>query len=111
MFKSRKMGWAGHVTPMGEIRNAYKNLSEKLKVNNHVERRILLLLFILTANGFLPGGSRTTIRHNTQITQNTQNNTTIKRNTGHKSTHTLHTLHKMNKRSLEYDNHNYHYIK
>jgi hypothetical protein len=29
---------------------------------------IILLLFILTANGFLPGGSGITIRHNTQIT-------------------------------------------
>jgi energy-coupling factor transporter transmembrane protein EcfT len=27
---------------------------------------LLLLLFILTANGFSPGGSGTTIRHNTQ---------------------------------------------
>jgi hypothetical protein len=27
---------------------------------------LLLLLFILTANWFLPGGSGTTIRHNTQ---------------------------------------------
>jgi hypothetical protein len=33
---------------------------------------VLLLLFILTANGFLPGGSGT-IRHNTQITHITQN--------------------------------------
>jgi hypothetical protein len=36
-----------------------------------------LLLFILTANGFLPGGSGSTIRHNTQhksqkITQHAQ---------------------------------------
>jgi hypothetical protein len=29
-------------------------------------------LFILTANGFLPGGSGTTIKHNTQITLHTQ---------------------------------------
>jgi hypothetical protein len=52
----------------------------------------LLLLFInlyfLTANGFIPDGSRTTIRHNTQTTHITQNNTTIKRNTVHKTTHT-----------------------
>jgi hypothetical protein len=27
---------------------------------------LLLLFFILTANGFVPGGSATTIRHNTQ---------------------------------------------
>jgi hypothetical protein len=36
---------------------------------------ILLLLFILTANGFLPGASGTTIRHSIQITHITQNNT------------------------------------
>jgi hypothetical protein len=30
------------------------------------------LLFILTANGFLSGGSGATIRHNTQITHNDQ---------------------------------------
>jgi hypothetical protein len=35
---------------------------------------LLLLLFILTANGFVPGGSGTTIQHNTQ------NNTTLKHN-------------------------------
>jgi hypothetical protein len=40
--------------------------------------KFLLLLIILTANGFSPGGSGTTIRHNTQ------NNTTIKRNAVHK---------------------------
>jgi hypothetical protein len=55
---------------------------------------LLLLLYILTANGFLPGGSRTTLRHT---------------HTSHKSTHKIHTLHKMNKLSLEYNNHNYHY--
>jgi hypothetical protein len=31
--------------------------------------KLLLLLFIFTGNGFSPGGSGTTIRHNTQITQ------------------------------------------
>jgi hypothetical protein len=53
---------------------------------------LLLLLFILTANGFSPGGSGTTMRHNTHITQN---NTTIKRNTALKTTHTINTLHRM----------------
>jgi hypothetical protein len=57
--------------------------------------RILLLLFILIANGFSPGGSGTTIRHKTQITHITQNNTTIKRNTAHKTTHTINTVHRM----------------
>jgi hypothetical protein len=36
---------------------------------------LLLLLFILIANGFLPGGSGATIRHNTQVTHITQNKT------------------------------------
>jgi hypothetical protein len=57
---------------------------------------ISLLLFILTANGYLPGNSVTTIRHNTLITHYTQNNTTIKWNTAHKTTHTINTLYKMN---------------
>jgi hypothetical protein len=48
----------------------------------------LLLLFILTADGFLPGGSGNTMRHNKQITHITQNNTTIKRNTAHNKGHT-----------------------
>jgi hypothetical protein len=34
---------------------------------------LLLLLYILAANWFLPGGTGTTIRHNTQITHITQN--------------------------------------
>jgi hypothetical protein len=47
--------------------------------------------------GFLPGGSGYTIRHNKQITHITQNNTTIKRNTAHTTTHTIkETLHRMN---------------
>jgi hypothetical protein len=40
----------------------------------------LLLLFILTANGFVPGGSGTTVGHNTQ------NNTPHSKNTAHKIT-------------------------
>jgi hypothetical protein len=51
---------------------------------------LLLLLFILTANGFSPGVSGTTIRHNTQTRHITQNNTTFKRNTVHKKTHNEH---------------------
>jgi hypothetical protein len=35
----------------------------------------LLLLFISTTNGILPGGSGTKVRHNTQRTHITQNNT------------------------------------
>jgi hypothetical protein len=56
-----------------------------------LQRVIILLLSILTANGFSPGGSDTTIRHNIQTTHITQNNTTIKRNTAHKTTHTINT--------------------
>jgi hypothetical protein len=59
---------------------------------------LLLVSFILTANGFLPGGSGTTIRHNSHITQN---NKKIKRNTAHKTTHTINTLHAI------HNNHNY----
>jgi hypothetical protein len=67
---------------------------------------LILLLFILTANGFLPGGSGNAIRHNKQITHITQNNTTIIRNTAHKTTHTIKdTLYRMNA-----SNHNYNYI-
>jgi hypothetical protein len=70
--------------------------------------RSYIILFILTANGFLLCGSGYTIRHNKQITYSyiTQNNTTIKRNTAHKTTHTIKdTLHRMNT-----NNHNYNYI-
>jgi hypothetical protein len=43
----------------------------------------VLLLFILTANGFVPGGSGNTIRHNTQ------NNTAHSNKTAHKITKTI----------------------
>jgi hypothetical protein len=36
------------------------------------EYRFNLLLFILNANGFLPGGSGTTVRRNTNNTHHTQ---------------------------------------
>jgi hypothetical protein len=55
--------------------------------------RRLIIIIILTANGFSPGGSGTTIRHNTQTTHFTENNTTIKRNIVYKITHTISTLH------------------
>jgi hypothetical protein len=66
---------------------------------------LLLLLFIFNANGFSPGGSDTTIKHNTQTIHITQNNTRIKRNTVHKITHTINTLHRK-----KIHNHNYNYI-
>jgi hypothetical protein len=60
----------------------------------------LLLFIFLTANGVLPGGSGNRIRHNKQITHIPQNNTTIKRNTAHKTTHTIKdTLHRINTNS------------
>jgi hypothetical protein len=50
----------------------------------------LLLLFILTANGFLPGGSGTTVKHNTN-------------NTAHKTTQTIKdTLHTMNTMQIQF---------
>jgi hypothetical protein len=57
-----------------------------------------LLLFILTANGFLPGGSGTTIRHNTQITHITQNNTprSNTQNYTHNKGHTTHNEYNAN---------------
>jgi sensor histidine kinase regulating citrate/malate metabolism len=36
---------------------------------------IISIIIILTGNGFVSGGSVTTVRHNTQITHITQNNT------------------------------------
>jgi hypothetical protein len=65
-----------------------RNYMKKEDLKPRVVIVIILLLFILTANGFSLGGSGTTGRHNTQITRTTQNSTTIKRNTAHKTTHT-----------------------
>jgi hypothetical protein len=59
------------------------------------QKYIYIYIFILTANGFSPGGNGTTLRHYPQTTHITQNNTTIKRNTVHKNTHTMNTLHRM----------------
>jgi hypothetical protein len=51
---------------------------------------IIIYLFIYIANGLLPDGSDTTIRHNTQITHITQNNTLhSNRNIAHKTTQTI----------------------
>jgi hypothetical protein len=49
-------------------------ITHKLKIL-YISVILLLLLFILTANGFLAGGSGSTVRHNAQITHLTQNNT------------------------------------
>jgi hypothetical protein len=37
MFKSRRMRWVGHVTRMGETRNAYRILVRKQKERDHCE--------------------------------------------------------------------------
>jgi hypothetical protein len=46
-----------------------------------------IIIIILTANGFLPGGSGITIRRNTQITHITQNNTPHSNKTQHTKLH------------------------
>jgi hypothetical protein len=63
----------------------------------------VLLLFILTANGFLPGGSSTTIRHITQVTHTSHKITHhTQKNTAHKTTQTIKdTLHTMNTMQIQ----------
>jgi hypothetical protein len=56
---------------------------------------IIIYLFILTANGFLPGGSGTTIRHNTQITHHTQTKHSTQNYTINKG-HTTHNEYNAN---------------
>jgi hypothetical protein len=57
-----------------------------------------------TAYGFLSGGRGKTKRYNKQITHITQNNITIKRDTAHKTTHTIKdTLHRMNTNHHNYN--------
>jgi hypothetical protein len=60
------------------LRNVDDHLQDRMmsQLNSHASESILvlvtdtlLLLFILTANGFSPGGSGTTIRHNTHHTE------------------------------------------
>jgi hypothetical protein len=50
---------------------------------------ITISLFILTANGFLPGGSGTTVRYNTQKYIYHKKQTTPKQNTVHKTTEAI----------------------
>jgi hypothetical protein len=63
-----------------------KNSSPQYYEFRHINYFVneLFLYLYLTVNGVSPGGSGTTIRHNTQITHIIQNNTTMKRNTVHK---------------------------
>jgi hypothetical protein len=37
MFKKRRVRWVGHVAHLGEMRNAYKILSDSLKGRDHLE--------------------------------------------------------------------------
>jgi hypothetical protein len=46
----------------------------------------MLLLLLLTANGFIPGDSGATLRYNHKTTQITQNNTPHSKKTAHKIT-------------------------
>jgi hypothetical protein len=63
---------------------------------------MIIIIIILTGNGFLPGGSGTTIRHNTRTTHIKQNNTTLKRNIAHKTTQTIKdTRHTMNTMQIQ----------
>jgi hypothetical protein len=56
-----------------------------------------VFIYYLIANGVLPGGSDTTMRHNTQVTHTTQKTHHIQQNTAHKTTQAIKdTLHKMN---------------
>jgi hypothetical protein len=84
--------------------NLYATIHTKsVTVNRPNEIFILYYLYLyLTANGFSPGGSGTTIRHNTQITHIIQNNTTIKWSTIHKI-HTQWTPYT----EWKYNNYNY----
>jgi hypothetical protein len=58
-------------------------------VSTFGQKKNIITIIILTANGFLAGGSGTTIRHNTQTTlhaqtkHSTQNCTTNKEHTTH----------------------------
>jgi hypothetical protein len=55
----------------------------------------LLLLFILTTNGFLPGDSGTTVRHNTQITHHAQTKRSTQNYTNNKG-HATHNEYNAN---------------
>jgi hypothetical protein len=47
----------------------------------------IIIIFILAANGFLPSGSGTKIRHSTQITHITKNNTPYSNKAQHTKLH------------------------
>jgi hypothetical protein len=72
-------------------------------------QRHILLLFFLTANGVLPGGSGTTIRYNTQVTHITQNNTPRSNKTQHTKLHKQLRTHYTQLIQRKY-NYNYNYI-
>jgi hypothetical protein len=67
-----------------------KNFPAEIKFSILVRNyfiNIIIIIIILTANGFSPGGSGTTIRRNTQITHITQNNTPHSNRTQHTELH------------------------
>jgi hypothetical protein len=74
---------------------------------------LLLLLFILAANGFSPGGSGTTIRHSTQITHVTQYKTPRSNKTQHTKLHKQQRTHYTQwtqwKYTYNYSKYNYNY--
>jgi hypothetical protein len=80
------------------IINDVEFLLKILRLNQFLPQNITPIYYLFfTANWILPGGSGNTIRQNKQITHITQNNTTVKRNTAHRTTHTIKdTLHTMN---------------
>jgi hypothetical protein len=67
--------------------------------------KYVLLLSILTANGFVPGGSGITIRHKTQITHHTQTKHSTQNYTNNKE----HTTHMQWKYTYKYNRYNYNY--
>jgi hypothetical protein len=73
---------------------------------------LLSLLFILTADGVLLGGSGTTIRDNTQITHITQNNTprSKKHSTQNYTNNKGHTTRNEYNYNYNKNNYNYNYI-
>jgi tRNA(Arg) A34 adenosine deaminase TadA len=83
--------------------NINKNLWEELIVY------FPFIIIILTANGVLPGGSGTTIRHNTQIThQNQTKHSTLNytNNKGH-TTHNEYNENTLTTTTETCTNHNY----
>jgi hypothetical protein len=67
----------GRLSVSGKKRVYERSQLSILRLLNEDSLTTDIIIIILTANGFLLGGSGTT-RHNTQLTHLTQNDTTIK---------------------------------